>query len=172
MKTRRNTVDIKDIEKLKASLEDKPDEELNNNSMSEEELEERCNLLEKYGLKEMEESDVEELLGTKKSNVLDNKELENMERVLSKNIYNSINSLPSIKKASVEVFVENDDELYGIVNTIIECAPGSFLGRIMGSSSKENIYYEAIETAQNEIMEYFDSCPEVVNNFQINVEFF
>jgi hypothetical protein len=171
MKTRRNTVDI---EKLKSSLEnpDKSQQELDGRSTSEEELIERCNLLEKYGLKEMEEKDVDELLGTRNSNSLDNKDLENMERVLAKKIYHAINSIPSIKKAAVELLMENDYELYGIVNIIVEYEPQDFLERLIGTNNKNNVYAETVEVAQIEISEFFESCPEIVENIEINVEFF
>lgn len=168
MKTRRNTVDI---EKLKASLENESNPELYEDSNDEEELTERYNLLEKYGLKDMEEDDVETLLGVRNSN-LDNKDLENMERVLNKKIYNAITSLNSIKKAAVETLMETDDELYGTINIIVEYEPQGFLEKIIGNSNINEVYTDVFEAAQIEIMEFFEKSPELVENFEINVEFF
>lgn len=168
MKTRRNTVDI---EKLKASLENESNPELYEDS-NDEELIERYNLLEKYGLKDMEEDDVETLLGARNSNILDNKDLENMERVLNKKIYNAITSLNSIKKAAVETLMETDDELYGAINIIVEYEPKGFLEKIIGNSNINEVYADVFEAAQIEIMEFFEKSPELVENFEINVEFF
>lgn len=169
MKTRRNTVDI---EKLKASLENESTPVLYEDSNDEEELIERYNLLEKYGLKDMEEDDVETLLGARNSNILDNKDLENMERVLNKKIYNAVTSLNSIKKAAVETLMEIDDELYGTINIIVEYEPQGFLEKIIGNSNINEVYTDVFEAVQIEIMEFFENSPELIENFEINVEFF
>lgn len=168
MKTRRNTVDI---EKLKASLEEESQEELKD-STSEKELIDRHNLLKRYGLKEMDEGAVEELLGARDSNSLNNKELENMERVLNKKIYKAITSQTAIKKAAVEILMEIDDELYGTINIIVEYEPRGFLEKIIGPSNKNEVYENVIEVTQLEIIEFFENTPEMVENFEINVEFF
>lgn len=167
IKTWGSTVDIR---KLNTILEDSDEhqQELDKDSTSEED---RYNLLEKYGLQEMDGTDVEELLGSYDNNSLDNKEIEDLERVLTKKIYQAIIYIPSIKKAAVEVFIENHDELYGMVNVIVEYEPKGFLDRIMGTS---NSYMDAetVEITQMEISEVFESCPEVVENFEINLESF
>lgn len=164
MKTRMNAADIK---KLKASLE----EESKDEPMSEKELIERSNLLEKYGLKEMDEDDVEQLLGARNSNNLNNKDLENMERILAKKIYQSIKSIPGIKKAAIEVFMENYDELYGNINIIAEYESGGFLEKIIGNSSKDDVYFEIIEVTEIELWEIFENSPEIIENFELNIEF-
>jgi hypothetical protein len=160
------------IRKLKELLEDsdEPEQELEEDSIEEEDLSERYNLLEKYGLREMDDEDVDELLGRRNGNSLNNKEIESLEIVLAKKIYHAIMSMPTIKKAAVEVFIENDIELYGIVNIIVEYEPKGFLNRIIGSSNNDDA--KTIEVTQIEIIEIFEDSPEIVENFEINVESF
>lgn|GEM_PF-3641591 len=158
------------IRKFKAALEgsDGFQQESNEDSMNEEELINRYNLLEKYGLKEMDEKDINGLLGTYDNDSLDNKKLENMERILSKKIYHVIMSIPAIKKAAVDVFIYKRDELYGMVNIIVEYEPKGFLGRIIGTSNG-NMDVKTIEIVQIEINEIFINSPEIVENFEIKI---
>ncbi len=165
-----------DINELKAAIEDPlarkkfgNDHERECTDLSEE-LTERDNLLEKYGLKDMEEREIDELLGSYSRDILNNKELESMERILSKKIHSAVISLRAIKKAAVEVFIDYSDELRGIVTIIIEYEPKSFLDRIIGHPSAMNT--ETIEVTQMEIIELFKNSPELVENFEINIESF
>ncbi|OEC88355.1 MULTISPECIES: DUF2226 domain-containing protein [Methanobacterium] len=164
-----------DIHELKAAIEDPlarknfdndPDNE--NNDLNEE-LTERDNLLEKYGLKDMEEQEIDELLGSYSRDTLNNKELESMERILSKKIHSAVMSLKAIKKAAVEVFIDYSDELYGIVTIIVEYESKGFLDKIMGHSNSMDA--ETIEVTQIEISELFNSY-DLVENFEINIESF
>lgn len=158
---------ILNIEKLDASHD-----ELDENSKNGENLIDRDSILEKYGIREMDEEDVDGLLGEKDGNSLNNKEVENMERILAKKIHNALMSLSNIKKAAVEVLIENSNELYGIINIIVEYEPKGFLDRILGNSNKNNLHMETIEVTQIKISEIFQNSPEVVENFEINVESF
>ena len=163
-----------DIQELKAAIEDplarkKFDDQDKEDADLSIELTERDNLLEKYGLKDMEEEEVDELLGSYSKDTLNNKELESMERILSKKIHGAVISLHAIKKAAVEVFIDYSDELYGIITIIVEYEPKRFLDKIMGHSSNMNA--ETIEITQMEIIELFNS-PELVKNFEINIESF
>jgi len=159
------------MRKLKALLEEDSEsrQKLDENSIDEEDLAQRDNLLEKYGLREMDDDDVEELLGRRNGHNLNNKDIENMEMVLAKKIYKSIISLPSIKKAAVEVFIENDIELYGTVNIVVEYEPKGLLNRIIGTSNDNT---ETIEVTQIEIIEIFENDHEIIENFEITVESF
>lgn len=162
-------------EKLNASLDSNElEHELNENSASRNSDIDRIKFLENYGLKEMDEEEVEVLLGKSNKNSLNNKDTENMERILAKKIYHSLISLPAIKKAAVEILIESSSELYGTVNIIVEYEPKGFLSRIIGTSNKniDNMDAKTIEAAQIEIIEAFESTPEVVENFQINIESF
>jgi hypothetical protein len=160
-------------ERLNASFDfDELEQELDKDSTNGEELIDRDSILEKYGIIEMDEEDVDGLLGEKDGNSLNNEEVENMERILAKKIYNSLMSLSNIKKAAVEVLIENSNELYGIVNIIVEYKPQGFLDRILGNSNKNNLHMETIEITQTKIGEIFQNSPEVVENFEINVESF
>ena len=163
-----------DIHELKAAIEDPlarkkfddPDEE---DTDLIEELNERDNLLEKYGLKDMEEKEIDELLGSYSRDTLNNKELESMERILSKKIHGAVMSIRAIKKAAVEVFIDYSDELCGIVTIIVEYEHKGFLDKIMGHSNSMDA--ETIEVTQMEISELFNSY-ELVENFEINIESF
>lgn len=160
-------------ERLNASPDfDELEQGLNKDSTSREKLIDRDSILEKYGIKEMDEEDVDGLLGEKDGNSLNNKEVENMERILAKKIHNALMSLSNIKKAAVEVLIENSNELYGIVNIIVEYKPQGLLDRIIGNSNKNNLHMETIEVTQIKIGEIFQNSPEVVENFEINVESF
>ena len=161
-----------DIQKFKAALGDPSalEHELNKNSSSDEEMGDRYNLLEKYGLKDMDENEIEELLGAYDRDSLNNKELESMERILSKKIHHAVTSIRDIKKAAVEVFIDNSDKLCGIVTIIVEYEHKGFLDRIMSASNNMNA--ETIELTQIEISELFKNSPELIENFEINVESF
>jgi len=166
-----------DIQELKTAIEDPLARKKFNDSSNEEnnpineELTERYNLLEKYGLKDMDENEIEKLLGSYDRDSLNNKELESMERVLSKRIHSAIMSIQAIKKVAVEVFIDYSDELRGIVTIIVEYEHKGFLNRIIGPSN--NILdAEAIELTQIEINDLFKNSPELVENFEINVESF
>lgn len=165
-----------DIHELKAAIEDPlarkkfnndPKEDLDKNS---DDLSERDNLLEKYGLRDMEEKEIDQLLGSYNQDSLNNKELESMERILSKKIYSAVTSLKAIKKAAVEVFIDYSDELRGIVTIIVEYEPKGFLNRIVRHPNGMNA--ETIEVTQMEIVELFKNSPELVENFEINIESF
>ena len=165
-----------DIHELKAAIEDPLAREKFNNDPKEkkdkisDDLSERDNLLEKYGLKDMEEKEIDQLLGSYNQDSLNNKELESMERILSKKIYSAVMSLKAIKKAAVEVFIDYSDELRGIVTIIVEYEAKSFLNRIVRHPNGMNA--ETIEVTQMEIVELFKNSPELVENFEINIESF
>ncbi len=163
-----------DIHELKAAIEDplarkKFDDPGEEDTDLIEELNERDNLLEKYGLKDMEENEIDELLGSYSRDTLNNKELESMERILSKKIHGAVMSIRAIKKAAVEVFIDYSDELCGIVTIIVEYEHKGFLDKIMGHSNSMDA--ETIEVTQMEISELFNSH-ELVENFEINIESF
>jgi hypothetical protein len=165
-----------DIQELKAAISDplarkKFNDPGNEDDPVGEELSERYNLLEKYGLKDMDEEEIDGILGSYDRNSLNNKELESMERILSKKIHSAILSIHAIKKAAVEVFIDYSDELCGVVTIIVEYEPKSFLDRIIGSSNG-NMDAETIELTQMEISELFKNSPELIGNFEINIESF
>jgi len=159
------------MRKLKELLEDDSEskQKSNGNSVNEEDLAERDNLLEKYGLREMDDEDIEELLGRRNGHSLNNKDIENMEMVLAKKIYKSIMSMSTVKKAAVEVFIENDMELYGTVNIIVEYEPKGLLNRLIGTPNDDT---ETIEVTQIEIIEIFENDYGIIENFEINIESF
>ena len=159
-----------EIQKLKAAIgnsgesKQKADKNFSDDT---EDLLGRYDLLEKYGLKEMDEKDIQEILGAYDKNSLNNREIENMERILSRKIYQAIISISSIKGAAVEVYIEDPDELSGIINIIVEYEPKSFLDKIRGASN--NMEVETIEIAKMEIAEIFKSHPEIVENIEIKI---
>lgn len=170
MLCRENMEKYTEIQKLKAAIGESSGskQKADKNFSDDEYLLGRYDLLEKYGLKEMDEKDIEELLGVYDRDSLNNREIENMERILSRKIYQATLSISSIKGAAVEVFIENHEELYGIVNIIVEYEPKSFLDKIRGVSN--NMEAETIEIARIEISEIFKSHPEIVPNIEIKVD--
>ena len=164
-----------DINEFKAAIGDPSTKKKFNRPVNDDpgegEFSKRNNLLEKYGLKDMDEEEIEELLGSYDRDGLNNKELESMERVLSKRLHSIIMSVHAIKKAAVEVFMDYSDELRGIVTVIVEYEHNGFLNRIVGHSNS-GINAEIIELTQREINELFKNSPELAGNFEIDVESF
>ncbi len=158
-----------EIQKLKEAIGNSSGskQKSNKNFSDDEDLLGRYDLLEKYGLHEMDEKNIEELLGVYDSDSLNNREIENMERILSRKIYQAIISMSYIKGAAVEIYIEDPDELRGIVNIIVEYEPKSFLDKIRGVSS--NTEAGAIELARKEIAEIFESHPEIIENIEVKV---
>ncbi len=162
-----------DIQKLKAAIENSKGSRPKQNKeySNDEDPLGRYDLLEKYGLHEMDEKDVDELLGSYDNDILSSKELESMERVLSKKVHQAIMSLSGVKKAAVEVYIDNSGDLHGIVNIIVEYKPKKFLDRILGTSngSMDEI---TLEITRMEINEIFKSHPEIIENIEITLDSF
>lgn len=131
----------------------------------------RSKLMEKYGIKEMNEEDVEGILDDYKGGSISDDDVEKIEFSLMNKIKKSIFGIPKIKGAEVMVFLENSTDLTGDVNIIIEYEAKGFLSRIMGESKDiDNLRRQIINIVQIEIKKSFRKYPEIVSNFNINVE--
>lgn len=166
-------VNYKDkLESLKNNVESESRQEV------EEEVEEveeapldRSKLLAKYGIREMDEEDVDQLLDTYKGGSLSHEDVEKIELNLMNKIKKSIFGIPKIKGAEVMVFLQSSAELSGYINIIIEYGGKSLISRFMGESQDvENLRRQVINIAQIEIKKSFRKYPQVVEKFNINVE--
>jgi hypothetical protein len=157
-------------EELK-SMEAKPVSEVEPDMEVKEEPMDRSKLMEKYGIKEMNEDDVDGILDDYKGGSLNDDDVEKIEFSLMNKIKKSIFGIPKIKGAEVMVFLENSLELTGDINIIIEYETKGFFSRLMGESKDiDNLRRQVINIVQIEIKKSFRKFPEIVSNFNINVE--
>jgi hypothetical protein len=130
----------------------------------------RSELMKKYGIKDIQEEDVTNILESYKGGSVSDEDVEKIELTLMNKIKKSTLSIPKIKGAEVMVFLDNAERLTGKVNIIIESESQGFLSRIMGDSNKTNLERQIIEISQIEIRKSFRKYPEIVEDFNINVE--
>ncbi len=143
----------------------------NANKSIEKESIDRLSLLKKYGIKEINETDVENILYSYNGGSIDDNDIEKIELTLMNKIKKSILGIPKIISAEVLVFLENAYELSGNINIIIEYESKGFFSRMRGESrDTENLRRQIINIAQIEIKKSFRKYPEIINNFDINVE--
>ncbi|EKQ54901.1 MAG: hypothetical protein B655_0462 [Methanobacterium sp. Maddingley MBC34] len=132
----------------------------------------RSELLKKYGIKDVQDGDVENLLQSYKGGIIDDDDVERVELVLMNLIKKSVLGIPKIKGTEVMVFLDNYKELTGTINIITEYESQGFLNRFMGQSrTATNLRRQIINIAEIAIKKSFRQYPEVVEKFEINVEF-
>jgi hypothetical protein len=148
-----------------------------NETKSKEELEDaemppmdRSELMKKYGIKEIQEEDVDNILESYKGGSISDEDVEKIELTLMNKIKKSILAIHKIKGAEVMVFLDNVDGLSGKVNIIIESETKGFLSRLMGDSKDINLERQIIDISQIEIRKSFRKYPEIVDKFEVNVE--
>lgn len=130
----------------------------------------RTELLKKYGIKDIQDEDVDNLLESYKGGSVSDEDLEKIELTLMNKIKKSILTIPRIKGAEVMVFLDHSDGLSGKVNIMIESESKGFLSRIMGESNGNKIEKQIIDISQIEIRKSFRKYPEIVDKFEVNVE--
>ena len=131
----------------------------------------RGELMKKYGLKDVGEEEIENIIETYKGGSLSDEDVEKIELTLMNKIKKSILGIPKIKGTEVMVFLDNTSELSGTINIITEYESKGFLSRIMGESKDlDNLKQQIINITQIEIRKSFRGYPEIVDNFKINVE--
>lgn len=133
-------------------------------------LMDRSELMKKYGIKDIQEEDVTNILESYKGGSVSDEDVEKIELTLMNKIKKSTLSIPKIRGAEVMVFLDNAERLTGKVNIIIESENQGFISRIMGDSNKTNLERQIIEISQIEIRKSFRKYPEIVDDFNINVE--
>lgn len=138
---------------------------------SNEDSDHRSTLLKKYGIKEINEEEVDKILYSYNGEFLDNVNIENIELNLMNKIKKSILSMPTIRGAEVLVFLENNGEITGNVNVLIEYYSKGFFSRMKGEARDiENLRQQIINIVQIEIKKSFRKRPEIADNFNINVD--
>lgn len=131
----------------------------------------RAELMKKYGLKDVREEEVDDILDTYKGGSLSDEDVEKIELTLMNKVKKSILGIPKIRGTEVMVFLENASELTGTINIITEYESKGFLSRIMGESGDlDNLKQQIVNITQIEIKKSFRGYPEIVDDFQINVE--
>lgn len=132
----------------------------------------RSELLKKYGIKDVQDDDVENLLQSYSGGIIDDDDVERVELVLMNLIKKSVLGIPKIKGTEVMVFLDNYKDLSGTINIITEYESQGFLNRIMGQNrTAVNLRRQIINIAEIAIKKSFRQYPEVVERFEINVEF-
>ena len=170
IKSENNTpqeVNVKtEANEIKSDIEETKSEEV-----AEEPID-RAELMKKYGLKDVGEEEVENILDSYKGGSLSDDDVEKIELTLMNKVKKSILSIPKIKGTEVMVFLDNNtSELTGTINIITEYESKGFLSRFMGESKDlDNLKKQIINITQIEIKKSFRGYPEIVNNFKINVE--
>lgn len=131
----------------------------------------RTELMKKYGLKDVGDEEVENILDTYKGGSLSDDDIEKIELTLMNKVKKSILGIPKIRGTEVMVFLDNSAELTGNINIISEYESKGLLSRIMGDSKDlENIRRQIINITQIEIKKSFRKYPEIVEDFDINLE--
>ena len=130
----------------------------------------RMELMKKYGIKDIQEEDVENILESYKGGSVSDEDIEKIELTLMNKIKKSLLGIPKIKGAEVMVFLENSKGLTGKVNIIIESESKGFLSRIRGDTKDIKLEKQIIDISQIEIRKSFRKYPEIVDKFDVNVE--
>lgn len=131
----------------------------------------REDLMKKYGLKDVAEEEVDDILETYKGGTISDDDVEKIELTLMNKIKKSILGIPKIKGSEVMVFLDNAGELTGTINIISEYESKGLLSRFMGESRDlENLRRQIMNITQMEIKKSFRGYPEIVEDFEINVE--
>jgi hypothetical protein len=131
----------------------------------------REELMKKYGLKDIQEEEVDKVLDTYKGGTVSSSDLEKIELTLMNRIKQSVMAVPKIKGTEVMVFLENTRELGGKIKIISEYEGKGLFSRIMGESKViENLKYQVLDIVEMEIRKSFREYPQIVENFDINIE--
>jgi hypothetical protein len=87
-------------------------------------------------------------------------------------IKKSVLGVPKIKGTEVMVFLDNYNELSGTINIITEYETKGIFNRFVGQSrTANNLKRQIVNIAEIAIRKSFRQFPEVVDKFEINVEF-
>jgi len=151
--------------------------EQNQNEFSDEELEEaemppvgRSELMQKYGITEIQEKDIVNILESYKGGSVSDEDVEKIELTLMNKIKKSILTMSKVKGVEVMVFLDNDDGLSGKANIVIESESKGFFSRLIGDSNNVNLERRIKDISQIEIRKSFRKYPEIIDKFEVNVE--
>ncbi len=131
----------------------------------------RAELMKKYGLKDVEEEEVDKVLETYKGGEVSIEDLEKIELTLMNKIKKSVMGIPKIGGTEVMVFLDNTNEISGKINIICEYASKGIFSRFMGDSKDiKNLKFHISEIVEMEIRKSFREYPQIVENFEINID--
>lgn len=131
----------------------------------------REELMKKYGLKDIQEEEVDKVLDTYKGGTVSSGDVERIELTLMNRIKQSVMGVPKIKSTEVMVFLDNTRELGGKIKIITEYEGKGLFSRIMGESKDmQNLRYQILDITEMEIRKSFREYPQIVDNFDINIE--
>jgi hypothetical protein len=126
--------------------------------------------MKKYGIKDIQEEDVSNILESYKGGSVSDEDVEKIELTLMNKIKKSLLGIPKIRGAEVMVFLDNNNGLTGKVNIMIESETKGLLSKIMRDSNDDNLERQIIDISQIEIRKSFRKYPEIVDKFNVNVE--
>jgi hypothetical protein len=163
---------------IKEIIEESPEEpspkSTEESIIDEEELQipvDREELMKKYGLKDIQEEEIDKVLETYKGGTLSSIEMEKIELTLMNKIKKSVMGMPKIKGTEVMVFLEYTNVLGGKIRVITEYETKGLFSRLMGEAKAvENLRYQILDIVEMEIRKNFREYPEIVENFEINIE--
>jgi Uncharacterized protein conserved in archaea (DUF2226) len=154
---------VDESREISSKIEEEPQEEP---------LVDRSELLKKYGIKDVDEKEVENLLESYKGGSISDDDAEKIELTLMNRIKKSVLGIPKIQGTEVMVFLDNYRDLSGTINIITAYESDGFFSRMMGQSKTvDNLKRQIINIAEIEIKKSFRQYPEVIDEFDINVEF-
>ncbi|MBU4547223.1 MAG: hypothetical protein KKH76_00175 [Euryarchaeota archaeon] len=131
----------------------------------------RADLMKKYGLKDIEDEEVDKVIETYKGGEVSIEDLEKIELTLMNKIKKSVMGINKIGGTEVMVFLDNTNELSGKINIICEYASKGIFSRIMGDSKDiQNLKFHISEIVEMEIRKSFREYPQIVDNFEINID--
>ncbi|MEG3224346.1 MAG: hypothetical protein BME94_02170 [Methanobacteriales archaeon Met13] len=132
----------------------------------------RLELLKKYGIRDIDESDVEKLLDSYKGGYMSDDDVEKIELTLMNRVKKSILGLPRVKGTEVMVFLDNaGGDLKGNINLIMEYQSQGLFSRIRGESKEiGNLKRQVVGITHIEIRKIFREYPEIVDKFDVNIE--
>ncbi|MGB9909032.1 MAG: DUF2226 domain-containing protein, partial [Methanothermobacter tenebrarum] len=131
----------------------------------------REEVMKKYGLKDIDEEEVEKVLENYKGGAITTIDIERVELTLMNKIKKSIIGIPDIKSVEVMVFLENLPELEGDIKVLIERESKGLLSRLMGGAMKEEELKEHVnDIIEMEIKRTFRGYPKIIENFNVNIE--
>jgi hypothetical protein len=163
----KSTTEIQDSKPENTEPESKGNETMENAEMP---PMDRSELMKKYGIKDIQEEDVDNILESYKGGSISDEDVEKIELTLMNKIKKSVLGIPRIRGAEVMVFLENANGLSGKVNIMIESESKGFLSRIIGDSKDINLERQIVDISQIEIRKSFRKYPEIVDKFDVNVE--
>jgi len=131
----------------------------------------REEVMKKYGLKDIDEEEVEKVLEAYKGGAITTIDIERVELTLMNKIKQSIMGIPNIKSAEVMIFLENMPELGGDIKVLIERESKGLLSRLIsGVMNEEELREHTYDIIEMEIKKTFRGYPEIIENFNINIE--